>query len=377
MRSHSLLQACLASCLLAAVAPFVAAQQSRAAKGVEADDLLVLRTYEVGDLVFSVPDYALGTASTGASGRSLSMGGGMSGGAMGRGMGMGGGGMEMAGGFDAAPASGWALPLTIDSILQVILTTVAPGSWAQAGGAGQATALGNSLVILQTPAAHEVVSQLLANLRQGSATRRSMTVDARWLVLNSDDLEKLVVVGEGGEKSLNREALAAFTRQPTSLRAMVNCFSGQAVYLTSGTVRPTVASYIPVVGGGEGSVGYQPVVESSHFGVGIELRPTRLHPEEAAVVDLRSTVTFPVEPLQVDSRADSANTLAPKVDRIPIQAQKLATTVRVPLSEPVLVGGMTDVAPWAAPGTGVASGELAEGAGTGERPQLYLVLEVR
>ena len=42
--------------------------------------------------------------------------------------------------------------------------------------------------------------------------------------------------------------LAEFTRRPTSIRAMTKCFSGQLVYLVSGTRQSIVTGVIPVVG---------------------------------------------------------------------------------------------------------------------------------
>lgn len=302
--------------------------------------------------------------------------------------------------------------IKVDSICDVIIKTVAPNSWQESGGGdAQVAPLGTTLVVLQTVEAQEAISQLLGSLRDGSASRRTVTIDARWLLLDSDELEKLATAGDDGELTINREILAEFTRQPTSLRGFISCFSGQSVFLTSGTVRTNVTSYIPVVGsieppkpevmfaahegdrsvsfvsdeqqsslfGSRGrSVGYQPVTTTNNFGVQVELRPTRLHPEKAAAVDLRSTITFPASPSNAGELDSTTSDLAPQVDRLAIQTQELATTLRVPLGEPVLVGGMTDMAP--RPGAaGDAMGNPA-GMATGdaaEKPQLYLILEVR
>ena len=193
----------------------------------------------------------------------------------------------------------------------------------------QVAPLGTTLVVLQTADAQGAIGGLLESLRDGSASRRTMTIDVRWLLLDSDGLERLKAKGDDGEPTINRQVLAEFTRQPTSLRGFISCFSGQSVFLTSGTVRTNVTSYIPVVGsieppkpevmfaahGGDRSVafvsdeqqssifgsrgrsvGYQPVTTTNNFGVQVELRPTRLHPEKAAAVDLRSTITFPAGP---------------------------------------------------------------------------------
>lgn len=403
-----LLQVRVAAPLLVglAIASTCYGQSSLDAAASNADEAMVLRTYEIGDLVFSVPDYTLEANPTAMRMQNSS---GFGGGGMGGGGGGGFGATGFAGGRggDAAQSAGPA-PLTMDSIIQVIVTTVAPDSWREGGGAGQAAALGTTLVVRQSPEAQQAIDQLLTDLRDGSASRRTITIDARWLLLDSDSLEKLTSAGEDGRLTIDRQALAEFARRPTSLRGFISCFSGQAVYLTSGTVRSNVTSYIPVVGsieppkpevmfaaypGDDGvsfvsddqtgrtasgrSVGYQPVIVTNNFGVQIQLRPTRLHPEKAAVVDLRSTITFPGNPANVGLGDAATNDLAPKVDRIAIQTQEMATTLRVPLGEPVLVGGMTHLASEgvAAP-AGTADAGMIEGAAT-EEQQLYLIMEVR
>jgi hypothetical protein len=409
---------------------------------------LRLTTYEVGDLVVTVPDYSAPdvTAMGGGDGAAFYGGG--------RGGGFGGGGMVMTPSGQAfdrggAPLNSQPAPITIYNLQQVLTKVVDPMSWAVNGGDGQVEIIGTSLVVLNTSEAHELVGILLSELRQGSAARRSVTVDARWVLLNSDELERLDPNRDEAREetqSLDAAVLAEYTRRPSSLRGLTNCFSGQSVYLISGTRRNVVKSYIPVVGsvefpgesativeltkqpgewvepgetiavvndrqarnrllhfvqegGGEfsgfdggrgemsmmgGSVGYQPVVETPNFGVLLQVRPTLIHGEDAAVVDLTSTITFPSIDRGLGSDAggnlrleggEGRGTLRiqamPAVDRVAIDTQELATTLRVPLGQPVLVGGMSHVAPEAATEGGEAA---AEGE---ETRQLYLILEVR
>ena len=418
-----------------AVAMFVAltlasigvAQEIDETSSTDAEEMM-FRTYEIGDLVLAVPDYELeggrrAAAGGGSAGFAPAMSG-MGGGGGRGGFAGGGSGFAGGGGFGSAGApgarmddEGRVLPvqgpsqLTMDSVIQVMFAMVAPNSWAGSGGDGQATALGTTLVVRQTKAAQQAIGQLLDALREGSAARRTMTLDARWLLLDSDGLEKLATADDEGDLKINREILAEFTRHPTSLRGFISCFSGQSVFLTSGTVRTNVTSYIPVVGsieppkpemmfavhGGDRSVsfvtdeqqssifgshgrsvGYQPVTTTNNFGVQVELRPTRLYPEKAAAVDLRSTITFPASPSSEGEFDPATSALAPQVDRLAIQTQELATTLRVPLGEPVLVGGMTDMAPRLGASTGIATVDPAAATGEAvEKPQLYLILEVR
>jgi hypothetical protein len=265
-----------------------------------------------------------------------------------------------------------------------------------------------------------LIDNLLHRLRDASGVRRTVSIDARWLLLNSDDLDRLVKPADNGLLVADRKVLAELTRLPGNLRAITNSFSGQQVYLTSGTRRNVVSGYIPVVGsidfptgrdalapnsapvqlaqlGGapgmeaaaaqpiaDKSVGYQPIVQTTNFGVQLEIRPT-LQMDKTAVVDLKSTVTFPDEQAiaaAVDPAAASAfaPSPAPPVDRLSMNALELATTMIVPLGQPVLVGGMTHLA---ADQPSMAAGAAPPPAGpegiasSEENRQLYLILELR
>lgn len=401
---------------LACAAIFLPALTAGAAEDAPANknagDKYVVITYEVGDLVVNVPEYFLNSGTAGS--RQSSGGGGMGGGGFGRGGGGMGGGMmggEGGGMFNVADnmgSSSGPAPLTIGALSDAIMVSIEPQSWIVAGGGeGRISPLGSTLVIRQTASAHQQIDALIDMLRNGSAKRRTVAIDCRWLMLDSNDLERLVSVDDQGVAKINRDALAEFTRRDSSLRGITNCFSGQAVYLISGTLRSNVSSYIPVVGsveatrqpevmfasdrsdapvhftqmggGGGGfaggrSVGYQPIITTTNFGVQIEMRPTLMHGGDSAVIDLKSTITFPgsPSPSSADPLAMPGSDLAPQVDRVAIQTQELATTLSMPLGEPVLVGGMTHLDS----ATGSPS-ERAAAAPAGENRQLYLIMELQ
>jgi len=284
---------------------------------------------------------------------------------------------------------------------------VAAESWTvNGGGEANIEPLGTTLVIWQDPRIHGRIGELLDALRSGSGDRRTVTVDARWLMLNSDELDSLVLPGEEGPQQVNRERLAEFTRRPGSLRGVTNCLSSQLVYVVSGTMKNIVSGFIPVVGSVGGpdtdsqlasnelgpqihfvsdstaasnsrSVGYQPLMTMANFGALLEIRPTLIPTKKSevmAVVDLKSTVTVAGNNESGAGVAAGLDSIAPAVDRLAVETQELITTLRVPLGKPVLVGGLTYVRSSANAG---AAGEAEpEGAST-ELPQLYLVLEVR
>jgi hypothetical protein len=300
-----------------------------------------------------------------------------------------------------------ASKITMVDLQRVLISAIDSDTWSEKGGRGQVQQLGTSLIVWQSPAVHKLIRDLLTQLREVTGERRTVAIDARWLLLNSDDLDRLMSRDEAGNLTVTRDVLAQFTRRPTSMRCLTNCFSGQLVYLVSGTRRNVVSGYIPVVGsldapesgvryasnagrtrlfyaageiGGAGgqaehdrNVGYQPLVTTPNLGALLEIRPTLIRGGDSAIVDLKSTITVPVQ-RQADPETQQISP-PPIVDRIAIETQELATTVRVPLGVPILVGGMTHV-----PSTiGMQSNapQSAEQDDAAESRQLYLVMELR
>ena len=243
---------------------------------------------------------------------------------------------------------------------------------------------------------HAQIDNLLRQLYAGAGEHRTVTVDARWLLLDSNELMRLMPPNSAGSQQVDRVRLEDFTRRPTSIRGITNCFSGQLVYLVSGTRRSVVSSYVPVVGSidrhdadeqlspaGESirfvsenasgsDVGYRPIVERLNFGALLEIRPTLTRDKNVAIVDLKSTLT-------VLGQEPGNFGPPPAVDRIAIETQELATTLRVPLGQPVLVGGLTYVPPSINSIRDNAAGHGAERkpTTTAENRQLYLLLELR
>lgn len=408
-------------CLTAASAIAIALLASNASAQLQAtpgtSDGMLLRTYDVADLILSVED----RPHQGAAFSSANQVGRLTGG----------GGGSFSAGHGGQPASASATNgVTISQIVGTITDTIAPTSWGDqpaprgatrspGGGRGgfgggfseptpaapqggaRIAVVGASLVVLQSPVAHNQIATLLDALAQNLGSRRTLRVDARWLLLTSDELDKL----QDDKLKISRTAMEEFTRRPTSLRGTTNCFSGQKVHLISGTQRTNVTSWIPVVGslndpyrrrlrqmqggstivqvgdyGPEAAnssewmsfasnpgVGYQPVTTTNNFGTLLEIRPTLLRDGKSVVVDLESHITAAVKPSQPEPPRGQPSG-APEVDRVAIEKQSLATTLGVKLGEPQLVGGMT-YAP------AVADAEPKNGAT--ENAQLYLVLEIR
>lgn len=373
----------------------------------------VLKTYDVGDLVMDIKDRPFGEDNDVPRVRGAGGGfGGGGGGGLGGG-GFGGGGFGGGGGQfsvpDVAPGGptylaqfggGGGLGLEggrpmIDELLDTIVGAVDTDTWSDNGGEGEIKMFRTSLVVWQTPQVHSQLAGLLDAIRKNVGARATMTIDARWVLLTSDELDQLTSVGKG-QKKLNREWLAEYTRRSTSIRCMTNCFSGQLVYVVSGTRQNAVSSFIPVVGSlerpssmqlvsdsnvgrlfrfaadssaGGKDVGYQPIIESQNFGALLEVRPTMIRGGNSAIVDLRSTITVPGQRVGEQDMGRMQASGVPEVDRIAVEMQQLATTMSLPLGEPTLVGGVT----YAPGGNPTDTGREK----SSESPQLYLILELR
>jgi len=338
-----------------------------------------LRTYDVGDLVLNVPDYPYPSDTVGLN--RFGAPGGIPGGPGGFGGGGGGFGATTTGSMGGMTArvsqrqvtESVSAGITMDDILRVVINVVAPPAWSDNGGEGEIQRLGTSLVVWQTAAVHEHIRDLLGQLRAESGERKTVSIDARWLLLNSDELDEMLL-SEASPAEVDREVLETYTRRPANIRGVTNCFSGQLVYIVGGTRRNHVSGQIPVVGSG---VGYQPIIEKTNFGALLQIRPTVMKGGQEAVVNVISTVSAPGVTVRSDQDAGGYGVASPMVDRVAIEIQELATTFRVPLGKPVLVGGLTyrpntdrsDAQP-AGP-----VGESQEAAG--ENSQLYLILELR
>ncbi len=165
---------------------------------------------------------------------------------------------------------------------------------------------------------------------------------------------------------VDRKALAALAGEAERFHGQVSCLNGQTVHIVSGRLHTVLQGGYPVVGGD--AVGYQRMVDTPHVGALLQVTPSLLPGSNTAMVDVGSQV----------ARRTSANAGAPidaatgtarpaeedglQVERLNVVVQQLATSLRLPLGEPVLVGGLSFP----------AEGELEDSASK----QMYLVLEV-
>jgi len=273
-----------------------------------------------------------------------------------------------------------------DALRELIVTVIQPTTWDEVGGPGSIVIFGSQMIVSQTLDVHLEIAEFLESLRQKRRERATLAVDARWLLLDSDELDALRAgaanrpgtIPEG--MAVDRAALERLTRTAPGLRGRVACLDGQHVYLAAGARRTVIHGAIPVVGSG---VGYQPVVAVPNLGALLGVRPLLVPETQTARVHLEGTVTRwdePGPPVRIQTvspptpagsgehpePAQPASSSSVEVDRANIPAQQLATTLTVPLKTPVLVGGLTYL----------PSPNEEEGQPGADLPQLYLVIEV-
>jgi hypothetical protein len=280
-------------------------------------------------------------------------------------------------GARALPAN---YPPTPADLARTIKELIEVRSWAEGDGPGTIVPLGGMLVVNQTPEVHKSIRAFLEEVRAAGDALRTVTIRARWLLLDSKQIDPLLRGrSEGKTVGIDRAALDDLTGKVKGYRGEITCFDGQTVHIISGRSRSMVVGAIPVVGGPE-AVGYSPVIANPQTGALLQVTPQLMPESKAVVLDLQSFVTRSDEPADVfefmgpgrpsggkteGSPKQPASSSPPTLtlDRVNLVVQQLATTLRVTLGQPTLVGGLT----------------LESGAGDkepGSAPQLYLFVEV-
>jgi hypothetical protein len=305
----------------------------------------------------------------------------------------------------------------MEDLIDTITITVKPQSWDYVGGPGSISPIGGMLIISQTQEVHREVEVLLENLRASNPGLKVVTIRATWLLLNLKQLNELTSSKPGKEGGIDRKALEEMAGKAKGYIGAITCFSGQTVHIASGRSHSAVVGAIPVVGAagwdGKGAgfepilsaknesgsqkwtvnaqttdnsglfanprgVGYQPIMNSPQSGAVLQITPQLLPNTQAILLDLCTSVTRaeispnPIRFLGGDSpdAPKSSDDKSParggqsgmNLDRVNTVVGQLATTLIVPVGEPMLIGGLTRE-----PAT-----DEQEAAST---PQLYLFIE--
>lgn len=256
--------------------------------------------------------------------------------------------------------------ISTDSLIDAITSSISPSSWSAAGGSGTIAKLGNSLVISSDVGTHDKIESLLALFRQRWGTLRTISVRGYWLWLDDAQLAALLSKEEApaeGPRAFGLVKTDAWTKalsdaqQPESrpgYRAALTCYSGQTVSTQAGSQSLVVTQIEPEVARGDtgtpqGRVAYRPLVSVVQEGAVLQITPSATYSGKYVVLDVHSRVTRLRPPAAApakiaaagDGTAASPQQVVAAIDRPVLLAQRLSTTLRVPVDRPMLIGGMT------------------------------------
>jgi hypothetical protein len=350
----------------------------------------VIRVYDLGDLFTVAPAYpapiesAVGTSGGLMFGSPLGMGGAaVAPGGFGGMGGMGGGFFSVreglktlqrpAGDKEAARQFGLdgtaTLQTTVDRLIEVIQQTISPELWTE--GEGSIAQLGANLIVVADETTHQQIDDMLNLFRKRWGSLRTISVRAWWVWMTDDELTKLLAdphaAGDDGIKAFGLVKPDAWTQllkppaagqkgdapeRRAGWQAAITCYNGQTVHTLSGGQRAQIIGITPSVS--EREVAYSPLTGLLQEGVALQVTPVTNTTGQTVLLDVRSRVCLladeqrlmeKVEKQPADTKRPAtpnpAAQVAAVVERPKVQLHRLATTLRVPVGRPMLIGGMT------------------------------------
>jgi hypothetical protein len=269
---------------------------------------------------------------------------------------------------------------SIDDLIKAITTTINPGVWEEVGGPASISSLGNSLIVSADEQTHQQIDTLLDLFRKRWGTLRTVSVRAYWFWLTDAQIAALVPEAEAAkarsgempafglanpqawQKHLEQLAQDKAPQRP-GYRAVLTCYNGQTVYAIAGGQSLAVTQIEPVLfkgdqGTPEGRVAYRPGVSVIHEGAAIQVTPIASISGKFVVIDVHSRVVEVVPPAKaaekeakpqgvggmggiVEMNAPAPAEVVAALDRPKLAVQRFSTTLRAPVEQPMLVGGMT------------------------------------
>lgn len=270
--------------------------------------------------------------------------------------------LHQASGASGAPASD--VRTSMQSLIDTITSTIDPDGWADVGGPSTVAPVGSSLLISTTSETHAKLTALIDLFRQRWGSLRTISVQAHWLWLSPAQVDEVLVQPKPGaatsEISLNtvtpgewKKLLAAAAEKEgaaAGYHSIITCYNGQTVAAQAGAQRIVVTGITPVVAGGQqAAVAYAPVTRTVHEGATLQITPLATRHVKYVVLDVHSRVNLVTADQKVLEKAEKIDPAAhanPRqvvdaLDRVSLQTQRLETTLRVPVGQPTLIGGMT------------------------------------
>lgn len=251
---------------------------------------------------------------------------------------------------------------SMDGLIEVITSTISQDSWDTVGGPASIASIGASLLISADGETHEKISSLFDLFRKRWGTLRTVSVRAHWLWLSEAQVSDALaadhkdagpgapygVLADGTWKKLL--AAAAEGKKRTPYHAMLTCHNGQTVFTRAGGERLIISGVTPIAGKTEREQAlYQPVVRSIQEGAALQVTPVVTRNAKYVVLDVHSRVNLFGEDLKPEAAkqrglfggSTTLEQIVAAIDRPALQTQRLATTLRIPVGKPSLIGGMT------------------------------------
>ncbi|MCY2932396.1 MAG: hypothetical protein NTV86_23455 [Planctomycetota bacterium] len=215
-------------------------------------------------------------------------------------------------------------------LTHAILAAVDPSSWVSnapdIGLARDPLYLRGSMVITQTPQAHEKIAELLRQFRE--SLTRQFVVQGWWVQADEKDLSALLAGGKADPRQVNPDALKA---AKVLYRGRVVCYDEQRTYVASGREYSAVLGLNPTVS--EGASEITPDVRVVHAGMILETQVQLSDDGKTAQLGLWSIIGRPRGPVvPVDRKS---------LTQIDSDGQCFRTALAVPLGVPILTGGGT------------------------------------
>jgi hypothetical protein len=234
-------------------------------------------------------------------------------------------------------------------------------------------------MISTTERSHEQIENLFSLFRKRWGSLRTVSINAHWLWLTEEQISEATGAEAGGVGKITAEAWkelrdAAKQFERGGYHVALTCYNGQTVSAVAGGQRRFIGKLSPIEMGtdeeGESVVGYETETGIIQDGAALQVTPLTTSGGKIVVFDVhtrvnrfeadeRKRLTATVGGKGMPDQAALVSQLVAAVDRPELSSYRLATTLRVPINQRVLVGGMS------------ASGEPQPG-----EPGLYLFVHL-
>ena len=312
---------------MAAAGEAEAPQESKADRTPEPE--LILRSYRVADLMYSVRDYRgfMRQVEHGSQTADLS-----TSGAVG----------DLFDSGAQAIVDDSSGPEQVSCLVQRYVSEatdpkVAP--WADEGGSAEIDFFRGALLITQTPAAHEQIEALFTELRAGAGLIRTVVVDVQWIRVTNEGADAILEGLAADPAAPQRVSDDLLDRAGAEVvyRGRISGMDGQTVYIESCSTLSYKADVEAVVG--EGGAAFEPVIGSMPTVLAMQVMPVVESNGRSVLLDIFTQMCEATFRQDVIRRPEEPAVTA-EIETPSAKTRELRTTVHMPLDTNILIGGM-------------------------------------